>query len=46
VAGLKDDIFIAGELDQFGRLGGVVGHRFFHEHGVLPAAIKRRASSK
>ena len=32
MADLQDAVFPLGELDEFRRLRGVVGHRFFHEH--------------
>ena len=32
VADLQDAIFLLRELDEFGGLRGVVGHRFFDEH--------------
>ena len=32
VADLEDDILLRGPLHQPGGLGGIVGHRFFHQH--------------
>ena len=32
VADLQDAILLPGQLDEFGRLRGVVGHRLFDEH--------------
>ena len=32
VADLQNAIVLPGQLDEFGGLGGVVGHRFFHQH--------------